>query len=111
MIHSIEEVMRKARSISHEETRRESEDYLEMVMYRDSLPDVEGLLLNYFGSAIKPAGREASEEAERLSNAHGGVSKEQTLFHVARDSGSQLAMIWPWADGKRMTVKILQECP
>ncbi len=111
MIYSIEEVMRRARSISHEETRRESEDYLEMVMFRESLPDIEGLFLNYFGAALKPAGREACEEAERISNAHGGVSKEQTLFHTDRDNNSQLAMIWPWADGKRMTVKILQECP
>ncbi len=111
MIHSIDEVMRRVRGISHEETRRESEDYLEMVMFKNTLPDVEGLFLNYFGPALKPAGREACEEAERLSNGHGGVSKEQILFHANRENSNQMAMIWPWADGKRMTVKILQECP
>ena len=82
MTRSIEEVMRRARSISHEETRRESEDYLEMVMFRDSLPDVEGLFINYFGPALKPAGREACEEAERVSNSQRETEDETAEISV-----------------------------
>ncbi len=109
--HTIEEVMRRTRKIQHEQTRRESEDYLELVMFRDSWNDVLSLFEGYFGPALKRAGESADEEAETITNRHGGIAQDQVLYHAARDNAQHIAMIWPWADGKRMTVKILQECP
>lgn len=102
--------MRRARKIRHEETRRESEDYLEMVMFRESWKDLSGLLSDYFGVPLKADGEEAGDEASRVSDPYGGVAKDQVLYHALRDEADHVAMIWPWADGKRMTVKILQEC-
>ncbi len=108
-MHTIDEVMRKAKKIEHEQTRRESEDYLEMVMFRHSLKDLDGLFEGYFGPALKRPGEEPQADAERLTNRYGGIAKDQTLYHARRDSARHLAMVWPWADGKRMTVKIIQE--
>ena len=108
--HTIEEVMRRARQIEHEQTRRESEDYLEMVIFRESWNDVLSLFEGYFGPALKPAGEDADETAENVANRFGGIAREQVLYHAAHDELQHVAMIWPWADGKRMTVKILQEC-
>ena len=102
--------MRRARKIRHEETRRESEDYLEMVMFRDSWEDIHSLFNAYFGKPLKGPGEEAGEAAERVSEPHGGVDKDQILYHAFRDRADQLALIWPWEDGKRMTVKIVHEC-
>ena len=108
-LHTFDEVMRKAKRISHEETRRESEDYLEMVMFRHSLKEIESLFQGYFGSALKNAGQEAPDEAEHVAGRYGGIDRDQILYHAMRDSMRQVAMVWPWADGKRMTVKIIQE--
>ena len=105
-----EEVLRKAKKISHEQTRRESEEYLEMVMFQNSLPELRDLLEGHFGTALKHAGQEVDEDVERITNNHGGMSREQILYHGTRDHMRQLAMVWPWADGKRMTVKLIQEC-
>ena len=101
--------MRLARKIRHEQTRRESEEYLEMVMFRDSWNDLLSLFDSYFGAPLKTSGKDANDDAERVSNPHGGISKEQVLYHVLRDNADHVAMIWPWSDGKRMTVKILQQ--
>jgi hypothetical protein len=109
-LNTIDELMRRARKIRHEQTRRESEDYLEMVMFRESSNDVLSLFESYFGSPLKASGQDPDDEAERLSNPYGGIAKEQTLYHAAREDADHLAMIWPWTDGKRMTVKIAQEC-
>ncbi len=109
-MHTIDEVMRKAKKIEHEQTRRESEDYLEMVMFMQSMKDIGQLFEDYFGPALKQSGQEPQEEAERLTNRYGGIAQDQVLYHTTRDSARQLAMVWPWADGKRMTVKIIQEC-
>lgn len=102
--------MRRARKIRHEQTRRESEDYLEMVMFRDSWDDLSKLLVGYFGAPLKGAGQEACDQASRVSDAYGGIALDQVLYHSSREEAEQVAMIWPWSDGKRMTVKIVQEC-
>ena len=105
-----EEVARKAKKISHEQTRRESEEYLEMVMFQNTLKELEQVLEGHFGSALKAAGQEVEEDVERITNNHGGIAREQILYHASRDHMRQLAMVWPWQDGKRMTVKLIQEC-
>jgi hypothetical protein len=111
MANTIDEVMRKAKKIEHEQTRRESEDYLEMVMFSRSMSDLGQLFEGYFGPALKRSGEEPPAEAEQLTNRYGGIAKDQVLYHAERDSARHLAMVWPWADGKRMTVKIIQESP
>ena len=107
---TLDELMRRARGIKHEQTRRESEDYLEMVMFRDSWNDVQNLFDGYFGAPIKGAGNDADDNAERVSETYGGITREQVLYHLQRAGSDHVAMIWPWSDGKRMTVKIAQEC-
>lgn len=108
-LRTLEDIMRRAKKISHEQTRRESEDYLEMVMYRQSLQEVEQLFQDYFGQALKNAGQEAHERAVEVTNRYGGISQDQTLYYTSRENMNQMAMVWPWADGKRVTVKIIQE--
>ena len=109
MGNTIDEVMRKAKKIEHEQTRRESEDYLEMVMFLGSMKDLGQLFDGYFGPAMKQSGEEPQAEAEEITNRYGGIAKDQILYHTQRESARQLAMVWPWSDGKRMTVKIIQE--
>jgi hypothetical protein len=107
---NFEEVMRTVREIPHEETRRESEDYLEMVMFLDSWYDVLSVFDDYFGAPLKAPGDIPDKMAFRVSDPYGGITEEQALYHLTRDDAKQVAMVWPWSDGKRMTVKILQEC-
>ena len=109
-MNTIDEIMRKAKKIDHEQTRRESEDYLEMVMFSHSIKDLGRLFDGYFGPALKRSGEDPQEEAEQLTNRYGGIARDQILYHTTRDNARHLAMVWPWADGKRITVKIIQEC-
>ena len=108
-IETLGEVMQYARSIRHEQTRRESEDYLEMVMFRESWDDLRGLFESYFGPALKPLDEPPTQEAERVSSRYGGIVKEQAFYRSLRENFEHVAMVWPWSDGKRMTVKITQE--
>ena len=52
---------------------------------------------------VKP-GREANEFAKE----YGGIQVGQVLYYRGSEGISQLAMIWPWQDGVRLTVKIIQ---
>ena len=109
-IHSMEELMRTAKRIGAEETRRESEDYLELVMNREKLDTLEQALQHYFGEPFKPAGVRPSDVCEKVSGSYGGITTDQTLYFTERENVPNAAMIWPWADGKRLTVKIIQDC-
>ena len=80
-----------------------------MVMFLGTLKDLDRVFEDYFGPAVKRSGEEPQAEAEQLTNRYGGIAKDQILYHTQRDSTRHLAMVWPWADGKRMTVKIIQE--
>lgn len=109
-IHSMEELMRTAKHIGAEETRRESEDYLEMVVDLGKLGAIETAFRHYFGVAFKPAGVRPCETCDKVSEPYGGITTDQTLYFTAKDELSNAAMIWPWTDGRRATIKIIQDC-
>jgi hypothetical protein len=107
-IGSIEEVIRRVKDIDYEEARRESEDYLELVVTREALRDLHFLLESYFGPAFKPAGQDACRLSEGRSRWFGGVKKDQILYYTERENVPAVALIWPWNDGRRATLKIAQ---
>ncbi len=108
-INSIEELVRTLKNIEHEEIRNESETYLEIVFNTGVMDKIKPVLEDYYGPAFKQAGVKAEPEVNEISKAYGGVQKEQALYYKNSQGISQLAMLWPWQDGKRITIKIIQD--
>ena len=46
------------------------------------------------------------KDVEALANEFGGVRKGQTLYCISISSPLIIAMLWPWQDGERVTLKI-----
>ena len=44
----------------------------------------------------------------QVTKNYGGIQKQQTLYYKDRDGVADCAMIWPWNDGSRSTVKMAQ---
>ena len=107
-IDSIEEVMRSIKSIGHEEIRRESKTYLEIVFNSEAMGKIKTILEDYYGPAFKRAGANSGREADKFCKEYGGIQKEQELYYKNYQGVLQLAMIWPWHDGHRSTIKIIQ---
>lgn len=103
---SLEEVIYKAKRIPHEQTRRESEDYLEIVGDQTTLKELVPVLESYFGPAFKPAGKAPCATCDEHTESLGGVEAGQTLYIARKEATPHVAMIWPWQDGRRATVKI-----
>ena len=101
--------MRTLKAIEHEEIRNESETYLEIVFNTGVMAKIRPLLEDYFGPAFKQAGVKPEREANEVSKEYGGVQKEQALYYKNSQGISQIAMLWPWQDGKRITIKIIQD--
>jgi hypothetical protein len=90
------------------ETRQATEDYFEAVVKAENIQGVCMALELYFGPAFKPAGKAPTkDDAARVSHL-GGIQKNQILYYVERENQSNCAMIWPWGDGTRSTLKIAQ---
>jgi hypothetical protein len=88
------------------ELRGQQDHYLEVVVGTADLPPVTALLDSYFGSPLKPSGERASVEAEGYARPFGGVQAGQILYVRKIENGVEGALLWPWASGLSVTVKI-----
>ena len=103
-------LLKDIRNIKTEEIRSYSEDYVEVVVNKQNLESLCFLLEAYFGFPAKAGGDEPSQEAVNLSQSYGGIRKNQTLYFLRHDDGSNgLAFLWPWGNGELTTAKIVRE--
>ncbi len=102
------ELIGRLKGISCEEIRKESDGYYEFVIAGQNLSKLYPIFEIYFGVPFKPAGIAPTDKAKDVTKNYGGIQKQQTLYYIHRDGLSNCAMIWPWGDEGRATVKISQ---
>ena len=90
------------------EFRKEEPGYLEFVSTTKDLSDIYPVLEEYFGPPFKPAGVVPTKEAVLRSAHYGGIEIQQTLYYIEQEGLSSCAMIWPWQDKMRATIKVAQ---
>ncbi len=101
-----EELKSAIKEINHEVYRADLEDYLEVVLFRKDLERIIGMLETFFGDASRmSAGNLPSRAKERISP-FGGLVSGQTLYYHEKDEHFIFAMLWPWQDGQRITLKV-----
>src|SRR5690348_2320796 len=102
------EFVEETKKIQFWEKRVDSPNLQEFVISQENLKIFTPVLESYFGPPLKPAGQNPSREATAYSAPYGGIQKNQTLYF--RDSGefAHCVMLWPWSDGKLVTVKMTQ---
>ena len=93
------------------EKRTEAADYLEVVVERDHLKPLSEALAAYFGVPLKPEGLAPSGKANQLAQAYGGIRADQTMYYRQSPEHDEFAFLWPWGNGVRVTLKIIQSPP
>jgi len=96
----------KIQTVSLDEIRAHTDEYLEIVISQPSFGPVGKILTDYFGAPLKPVGQAPSGEASRLAEPYGGIRKDQTMYFRSVGDASECALLWPWGSGARITVKI-----
>lgn len=86
--------------------RIDNEDYFEAVVKSSDLDVIVRILEGVFGPPAWPSRNKLSKEVEGLIKNAGGLRKSQTLYLLNKEGRSVFAMLWPWQDGERITVKI-----
>lgn len=100
------EITTEVKNIGLDNTRIDNEGYFEAVVKKDSVGKVAQVLEGILGKPAWPAKCKLSKETNKMLKNYGGLRKGQTLFFLSKGGISLFAMLWPWRDGERITVKI-----
>ena len=97
----------QVKNVALETTRMDNEDYFEAVIGHARLEEVIHVLENIFGVPAWPSDKKPLKDTGKLIKSAGGLREGQTLYFLDNKSGCPVfAMLWPWRDGERITIKI-----
>lgn len=93
-----------------EEWRFELHDFCEFVIKTEHAEKLAKIFEAHFGPK-KDLQHEMSPEIQTVANRWGGVRKNQQLYLHAGPAGNEIALLWPWCDGSKISVKVIQDKP
>ena len=103
---SLKEIIEKCKTFDIIQTRCIEDKYVEIVISNQQIDGWNKVFFEIFGPAIKPAGKKPTKEALLLTKEYGGIQYGQILFKQEIDGNTMIAMLWPWQDGMRTTLKM-----
>lgn len=102
------DLVKDLKRMPFDEKRKEDEGYFEFVISYHHLGSLLPALERYFGVPFKPPGVKPTREMDLKTEDFGGIQKHQTLYYKEAGVISSCALIWPWNDGSRATVKVAE---
>jgi hypothetical protein len=93
---------------SFEVLRTDCDNFFEGVIIKEELGKLNSQLQSLFGEPVFPSKNRLAYKVQQTVDGLGGVMPGQTLYYNDSGRESILAMLWPWKDGQRITVKIIQ---
>jgi len=103
------EIKNAVGGIKLDELRVNGDNHFEAVIVKDELSKVVTLLEGFFGPPAFPSKVKLSASVRQDIDAHGGIMGGQTLYYSASGGATMFAMLWPWGDGQKITVKIFRK--
>jgi len=94
---------------SFETLRTDCDNFFEGVVIQQELEKLSGQLKNLLGEPVYPSKSKLAHKIRQRVDGLGGLMPGQTLYYKDLGADSILAMLWPWKDGQRTTVKIIQQ--
>jgi hypothetical protein len=102
------EVKEGIKSVDFEATRTDCDNYFEAVVIKEEVAKLSERLQKTFGLPAWPSKNKLTLQAQEAVKGFGGVMPGQTLYFKSEGNSSIFAMLWPWQDGLRTTVKIIK---
>jgi hypothetical protein len=103
---SIKAIAEKLAGLEVYEKRSVSDDFCEMVFLKKDIVKWDEVLSRELGPAVKPLGEAPTKEDTALTEAYGGIFKNQVLYKKNADDHLIVAMLWPWQDNTHITLKM-----
>lgn len=103
------EIRDEVKKMSIEALRSDKADYFEAVIIKEELFKLTERLKSFFGEPASDSKSGLPAEVQDKINSFGGINPGQTLYFRNEGADSIFAMLWPWQDGKRTTLKIIHK--
>ncbi len=100
--------LKQIKELGFEELREDQPEYMEFVIGTNHLNRMSSILESYYGAAYASPEKKPSRQAKKYADPYGGIKKGQTLYYSDKGEVFHCALLWPWGDGKAITVKIYQ---
>ncbi|MDD5097683.1 MAG: hypothetical protein PHU59_04290 [Candidatus Omnitrophica bacterium] len=102
-------IRKDIKALNFDTLRTDCDNFFEGVIIKDELEKLNAQLVNFLGLPVFPSKSRLPHKAQETVDGFGGVTSGQTLYYKDLGSDSIYAMLWPWQDGVRTTVKIIQK--
>ncbi|MCK9603280.1 MAG: hypothetical protein M0R66_02855 [Candidatus Omnitrophica bacterium] len=97
------------KKIVFEMIRVDADNYFEAVLAKEHLSELASELEKNFGVAVWPSKEKLSPRIQENIQEFGGVRDDQTLYFSEEAGVCLLAMLWPWQDNRRITLKMAKK--
>ena len=101
-----DKIKSEIKAVGLDNVRADNEDYFEAVVSKDAAGKLMKALEGSLGKAVWPSNDKIPPGAGKIVKDLGGLRTGQTLFFANDHASSVFAMLWPWQDGERMTLKM-----
>jgi hypothetical protein len=101
-----DEIKAEVKKVEPDTTRMDNENYFEAVIGHTSLEGMVNVLEGIFGAPAWPSKKKLPRDIVKVIDSVGGLRNDQTLYFINKEGCSTFAMLWPWQDGERITIKM-----
>ncbi len=102
-------IKNEVKKVNFETLRTDCDNYFEAVLVKEEIAKLNERLKSFFGEPAWPSKNRITYHIQELINGFGGIMPGQTLYFRNQGDESIFAMLWPWQDGLRTTVKIIKK--
>jgi hypothetical protein len=102
-------IRKDMKRFSFETLRTDCDNCFEAVILGQEIERLSGQLKSLLGEPVYPSQEKLAHKIRQKVDGAGGLMPGQTLYYKDSGTDSILAMLWPWKDGRRTTVKIIQQ--
>lgn len=101
-----EKMKSEVKKVALETIRIDNEAYFEAVVNKQSLSEAVCVLEKMFAQKAGPGVCNVPKDIEKVIKCFGGLRQGQSLYLSSEEKPSAFAMLWPWQDGERVTLKM-----
>ena len=102
-------IRKDIKMLSFEALRTDCDNLFEGVIIQQEMEKLNLQLKSFLGEPVYPSKNRLAHKLQKTVDGFGGIMPGQTLYYKDSGTDSILAMLWPWKDGQRTTVKIIQQ--
>jgi len=102
-------IRKDIKALNFDSLRTDCDNFFEGVVVKKELEKLNTQLKGFLGEPVYPSQSRLAQEVKETVDSFGGIMPGQTLYYKNSGSNRILVMLWPWQDGERTTVKIIQK--